>query len=49
MDCETELYESNIPPLLRYFHIREISPSGWIEIKKSNIFEKKNLLEWWTP
>ena len=25
-----ELYEANIPPLLRFFHIREISPSGWI-------------------
>jgi DNA polymerase elongation subunit (family B) len=27
-----ELYESKIPPLLRYFHIQNISPSGWIEI-----------------
>lgn len=26
------LYESNVPPLLRFFHIREISPSGWIKI-----------------
>lgn len=25
-----ELYEANLPPLLRFFHIREISPSGWI-------------------
>ena len=25
-----ELYESNIPPLLRYFHIQNISPSGWV-------------------
>ena len=25
-----QLYEANIPPLLRYFHIKEISPSGWI-------------------
>jgi len=25
-----ELYESTIPPLLRYFHIHNISPSGWI-------------------
>jgi len=24
------LYESNIPPLLRFFHIQQISPSGWI-------------------
>jgi DNA polymerase elongation subunit (family B) len=28
----TYLYEANIPPLLRYFHIKEISPSGWIGI-----------------
>jgi DNA polymerase elongation subunit (family B) len=27
-----ELYESNIPPLLRYFHINNISPSGWVYI-----------------
>ena len=27
-----ELYEANIPPLLRYFHIQEISPSGWVAI-----------------
>lgn len=26
------LFESKIPPLLRYFHICEISPSGWIEV-----------------
>jgi DNA polymerase elongation subunit (family B) len=27
-----EIYESNIPPLLRYFHINNISPSGWVQI-----------------
>lgn len=27
-----ELYEANIPPLLRFFHERNISPSGWIKI-----------------
>lgn len=30
----TKLYESFIPPILRFFHIQEISPSGWIEINK---------------
>ena len=30
---QTELYESNIPPLLRYFHINNISPSGWVSFK----------------
>jgi DNA polymerase elongation subunit (family B) len=29
---ELELYESDIPPLLRYFHIQNISPSGWVYI-----------------
>ena len=27
---DIKIYESNIPPLLRFFHIKEISPSGWI-------------------
>ena len=27
-----ELYEANIPPLLRFFHIKEISPSGWVSL-----------------
>jgi DNA polymerase elongation subunit (family B) len=36
-DTKIELYEANIPPLLRFFHIREVSPSGWIAmpIKKT--------------
>ena len=32
-----ELYESNIPPLLRYFHIQEISPSGWVFIQTNKV------------
>ena len=28
----TTLYEANIPPMLRMFHIEEISPSGWIRL-----------------
>ena len=39
------LYESNIPPLLRFFHIKDISPSGWVVLpKKKTIqinFDKK--------
>ena len=30
----TKIYECMIPPLLRFFHIQNISPSGWIKIKK---------------
>lgn len=31
------LYEAQIPPLLRYFHLNEISPSGWVTIKYPNL------------
>ena len=31
----TKLYEANIPPLLRFFHIKDISPSGWIALPNS--------------
>jgi len=30
----TKIYECMIPPLLRFFHIQNISPSGWIEVKR---------------
>ena len=36
-ETSTFLYESNFPPLLRFFHIKEISPSGWIKIVNTNI------------
>ena len=38
-----QIYESNIPPLLRMFHIKEISPSGWITFASGqiNISRKK--------
>jgi DNA polymerase elongation subunit (family B) len=28
-----EIYEGNIQPLLRYFHIHDVSPSGWVFLK----------------
>ena len=28
------LYEATLPPLLRYFHVQNISPSGWITFDK---------------
>ena len=40
-DTFTKLYEANIPPLLRFFHIRDISPSGWIAIPKKKVIESK--------
>jgi DNA polymerase elongation subunit (family B) len=30
--CFLEIYESNIPPLLRFFHIQDISPTGWVAL-----------------
>ena len=37
------LYEAQIPPLLRLFHIQNISPSGWISLpKRKTINHKKN-------
>ena len=43
-DTNIELYEANIPPLLRFFHIREVSPSGWIAmpVKKTIEITKSN-------
>jgi len=34
-NTKTRLYESNIPPMLRYFHITGISPSGWVRLPSS--------------
>ena len=34
---KTKIYESNIPPLLRFFHIKNISPSGWISFDYKNV------------
>ena len=33
----TELYEAKLPPLLRFFHIKDISPSGWVSFKERDI------------
>ena len=38
---QTYLYEANIPPLLRFFHIKNISPSGWIALPKKKTIEIK--------
>ena len=35
------LYEGDIPPLLKLFHIKEISPSGWICLNKDKIRKSK--------
>jgi DNA polymerase elongation subunit (family B) len=40
-DTQTYLYEANIPPLLRFFHIKDISPSGWVALPKKKTIEIK--------
>ena len=44
------LYEANIPPLLRFFHIKDISPSGWIALPKKRTaqikFDKKTTCDY---
>jgi DNA polymerase elongation subunit (family B) len=37
-----KLYEANIPPLLRFFHIRDVSPSGWVALPKKKTIELKD-------
>jgi DNA polymerase elongation subunit (family B) len=32
-----KLYETKIPPLLRYFHIHNLSPSGWVAARVSSM------------
>jgi DNA polymerase elongation subunit (family B) len=43
-DTKTEIYESNIPALLRFFHITNISPSGWVALprKTTTVIKGKN-------
>ena len=44
-DTDTRIYESNIPPLLRFFHIKDLSPSGWIALPKKKTLEIKGELK----
>ena len=32
-ECDSNLYEANIHPILRFIHEKNINPSGWIRIK----------------
>ena len=40
-NTDMKLYEANIPPLLRFFHIKDISPSGWVAVPKKHANENK--------
>ena len=43
-DTNIYLYEANIPPLLRFFHIKQVSPSGWISILKKKLNKHQSKL-----
>ena len=45
LNTDMKLYEANIPPLLRFFHIKDISPSGWIAIPKKSACENRGELK----
>jgi DNA polymerase elongation subunit (family B) len=38
-----EIYESNIPPLLRFFHIQDISPTGWVALPNKKTIPIANI------
>jgi len=42
-DDYLSLYEANIPPLLRLFHIKNISPSGWIKFSTTHLLPTYNI------
>jgi len=49
VNYDTELYEAKLPSLLRFFHIQEISPSGWVKLpagKYKTIAEKKTICDY---
>ena len=39
-----KLYEANIPPILRFFHTRDISTSGWIAIPHKKAIQTTKVL-----
>lgn len=38
----TELYEAKLPPILRMFHEMNVSPSGWIRVKRSKLMKSNH-------
>lgn len=39
-----KVYENNIPPFLRFMHIRKLQSCGWIKVNKYEKFENDNIL-----
>ncbi|MEI6882556.1 MAG: 3'-5' exonuclease, partial [Bacteroidota bacterium] len=45
LNTHIALYEANIPPLLRFFHVKNMSPTGWIAIPKKKAVETRSDLK----
>jgi DNA polymerase elongation subunit (family B) len=43
---KVKLYEANLPPMLRCFHIREISGCAWVETSKYELIEGDDKESW---
>jgi len=43
MEYQFPLYESNIDPLLRFTHLRDILTAGWIKVKRFNFDEENKI------
>jgi DNA polymerase elongation subunit (family B) len=41
-DIQIKVYEANIDPMLRFFHARDISPSGWVRLKDTEENTERN-------
>ena len=42
---KTMIYESNIPPLLKFIHVQDINPSGWIELPSDKTNKVDDMLK----
>jgi len=41
--CDSNLYESNIHPIIRFIHLQNINPCGWVNINKFKNDHSENL------
>ena len=44
LNTNIKLYEANIPPILRFFHTRDISTSGWVAIPQKKTIQTTKVL-----
>jgi len=42
---ESNLYEANIPPIIRFIHLNKINPSGWISISVDTDKDSNEIIE----